>query len=292
VGISGHSGWVTSCVFSYDGTLLATSSEDRTVKLWDVVSGGTLKKTLKTDIIVRSLAFSPDGLLVMGMDDGAVRAWDLDTFHLHESFSEHSNSVRSVAVSGDKRFIAAVGWDTKVVVWDTNNYEAKHLVGHSDWVECVAFSPDSKTLATGGRDNTIVLWDSRGYGDFTMRLAIPGHTNWVTSLSFSTDGTQLVSTSYDKTVRVWNAKTGKAIAELKGHTATTTGAAFTPNGKRVLSVAQDSVLHLWDHKTGEILSEFVHSAPVSTFAFGHSARLLASGDSIGNIYLLRYNRKQ
>ena len=59
--LEGHSSWVNAVAFSPDGRHLASASDDRTIKLWDVANGGTLMQTLEVDFIVHALVFSMDG---------------------------------------------------------------------------------------------------------------------------------------------------------------------------------------------------------------------------------------
>jgi WD40 repeat protein len=67
---------VFSVAFSPDGKLLASGSEDDTVKLWDVASGRELQTLRGHAGNVSSVAFSPDGkLLASGSSDGIIRLW-------------------------------------------------------------------------------------------------------------------------------------------------------------------------------------------------------------------------
>jgi WD40 repeat protein len=139
--------------------LLASGSEDKTVKLWDVASGRELRTLCGHSSFVLSVAFSPDGrILASGSWDGTVKLWDVASGRELRTLSGHSSFVLSVAFSPDGRILASASDDKTVKLWDVaSGRELRTLSGHSSAVLSVAFSPDGRMLASGSGDKTVKL---------------------------------------------------------------------------------------------------------------------------------------
>jgi WD40 repeat protein len=201
--LTGHTDLVRSVAFSPDGRLLASGSDDKTIKLWEVATGSLVRTLSGHTSIVFSVAFSPDGrLLASGSADWTVKLWEVASGSLVRTLSGHPGSVNSVAFSPDGRLLASGSSGTTIKLWEVATGSlVRTLSGHTDLVRSVAFSPDGRLLASGSFDDTIKLWEV-ATGSLVRTLS--GHTSWVYSVAFSPDGRLLASGSADKTIKLWD----------------------------------------------------------------------------------------
>jgi lysophospholipase L1-like esterase len=157
--LEGHSESVNSVAFSPDGSILASGSGDKTVKLWDVETGNEIRTLEGHPNCVNSVAFSPDGsILASSGDDNTIKLWDVETGTEIRTLEGYGWYESIVAFSPDGRILASGGSNPKIKLWDiSTGNEIRTLVGQCEWVRSVAFSPDGGVLASGSGD-TIRLW--------------------------------------------------------------------------------------------------------------------------------------
>ncbi|TVY71375.1 Vegetative incompatibility protein HET-E-1 [Lachnellula suecica] len=157
----GHKGWLSNIIFSSDGKMLATTSNDKTIKLWDTTVN-TKRKISDEDhkSWVNVLAFSPDRkMLASGSHDNTVKLWDAMSGMGGKIISSHEAWINDVAFSPDSKLLATAG-DKSVKLWDVvSGEELLQLAGHEEWVNGITFSPDGKFLASISIEKTIKLWD-------------------------------------------------------------------------------------------------------------------------------------
>jgi WD40 repeat protein len=305
--LTGHISDVTSVAFSPDGRLLASGSDDNTIKLWDVATGSLVRTLTGHTWRVTSVAFSPDGrLLASGSADGTIRLWDVASGSLVRSLTGHTGSVfLSVAFSPDGRLLASGSCERyesrcvqgEIKLWDVASGSlVRSLTGHTGSVLSVAFSPDGRLLASGAAwpDATIKLWD---VASGSLVRTLTGHSESVWSVAFSPDGRLLASGSCGQRtisgfciqgeIKLWDVASGREVRSLTGHTDDVTSVAFSPNGRLLASGSCGKVenyfcvqgeIKLWDMASGSLVRTLSgHTDWVTSVAFSPDGRLLASG---------------
>ncbi|MBD2678357.1 MULTISPECIES: AAA family ATPase [Nostoc] len=275
--LEGHSSSVLSVAFSPDGKTLASGSNDKTIKLWDVSTGKAIKTLTGHSSRVYSVVFSPDGkTLASGSNDNTIKLWDVSTGKAIKTLTGHSSRVYSVVFSPDGKTLASGSYDKTIKLWDVSTGKAiKTLTGHSSSGYSVVFSPDGKTLASGSYDKTIKLWDvSTGKA---IKI-LTGHSSKVWGVVFSPDGKTLASGSDDKTIKLWDVSTGKTIKTLSGHSSSVLSVVFSPDGKTLASGSDDNTIKLWGISTGKTIKTLSgHSSLVWGVVFSPDGKTLASG---------------
>ncbi|MEM6252746.1 MAG: P-loop NTPase fold protein [Cyanobacteria bacterium P01_D01_bin.156] len=292
----GHSDTIGSVAFSPDGQSIVSSSDDKTIRLWDLQGNPIGNPFQGHSRSVFSVTFSPDGkTIVSGSADHTIRLWDLQGNPIGEPFQGHSAPVWSVAFGPNGKTIASGSNDNTIRLWDLNgNPIGEPFQGHLDTVLSVAFSPDGNTLASSSADRTIRLWNLHGNlintpfkghlddvwtvafinekiivsgsDDKTIRLwdlhgnliekPFEGHSDYVRSVAFSPDGNTLASGSLDKTIQLWDLQGNRIGKTLQGHSNTAWSAAFSPDGKTIVSASADHTIRLWDLQGNPIREPF------------------------------------
>ena len=211
-----HKKTINEVAISPLGHLIASCSDDSTIKLWKNNIHGFSHLIKIHNAPVKSVNFSPSGkLLISGGNDKKINIFSISQNKILSTFYNKYN--KNVLL---------------------NNY----IKENQGKINNIKWSPDGLYFATAGKDHTIKLYDIRTQ---KMIQNINAHGNSVTSIDFHPSKKYLVSGSLDSTVKIWDLFRNANLYTLYGHEGPIYSVNFSKSGEFICSGGIDGDVYLW-----------------------------------------------
>ncbi|KAK7149612.1 hypothetical protein R3I94_009053 [Phoxinus phoxinus] len=317
---NGHLSWVHCVQFSPDGSLLLSSSDDQTIRLWETdrvhtTSAVALKRD--TDVL-----FSLSDVTIVAADSrNRLQVQTASTGAILYESEELPSRIRCTCISRNgafvslgtadgsvqtgrvkvRQFLKNVGWRTlqllnlqrdfvlalgletgTVQVFEVPSGKTVKLSGHTRTVHHCQFTDDSETLITSSEDATVRVWKWRT-GEC---LLLEGHKEPVRKFHLLNSSSHLFSWSFDGTVKVWDLNRGQMQRDLECHNGAVLSCDVSSDGWLFATTSADRTAKVWSSASWEMTFLLKgHKDCVRSCKFSWDNKRLATGDDNGEIRL-------
>jgi WD40 repeat protein len=260
----GHDRALTSISFGPKAGLIATSSIDGTVRLWDSEHGNAVRTLRGHEGEVHTAVFDAEGTHLVTAGDTTARVWEAKTGREVAVLRHEAGEILSAQFTPDGQHVLTVSSSGTAHVWDFRaSKEVSQLRGHQQLIYQALLARGGREVVTSSADGTARWWDARSGSELRR---FEGHTGDVTCAALSKDETLLVTGSIDGTARIWNAVTGAQTAALGPHRAPVRRVSFGLDSNMVLTVSANSA-RLWDVAGGVVRHELLTESDITHAEF-------------------------
>jgi eukaryotic-like serine/threonine-protein kinase len=298
--LRGHRGPILDARFSPDGRELATASDDRTVRVWNLATSTAPAALPCHDATVVSVRFSPSGdkLLTASADATACLLSRAGTeWAIERHIKGHTAPINSAEWSPDGKFIVTASDDGTARVWSAEHGKPvlaalRHEPGTT--VQIAAIS-SSGLVVTAGSDLVVRIWElptvlpEDGATPPAPKLPrkLAGHSSRILTAAFSADERYLVTGGFDGLAKVWAIEAAQEVATFE-HGDVVTAVAFLPGEGGLATGSRDGSARIWD--TNVALRRANLDSAIHTIAVAADGTV-AVGTDDSLVWLIRDDRK-
>lgn len=297
--LSGHKDNVRSVVFSPFGDRFYTTGSDGRILIWDA-SELTYQLLYKHDYVNKILEITPDEKwMIVAGDAPYILLLDLENlksvkFDIHKgtvtnivvpnsseyfySLGVEDNSlkktdfsgnvvaqvveedIRSLAISGDDKYLLGGTESGEIIVWNAENLERVYTASNvtNQPVYSLTINNANSWLAVGDESGGIYLCDIRQIGKELNRvMAFAGQKSRISKIGFSSDGNLMAASSLDGSIQVWQlSEPDNLPLVFQDHNDHVWGLTFNPQGTLILAGVRNGNIKVWPTKP-EMLADMI-----------------------------------
>jgi WD40 repeat protein len=279
--LEGHEAGVNCVAFSPDGNLIASGSDDQTVRVWEAGTGKEMMTLERHKSSVSSLAFSSDGQkIISGSEDGTIVIWEFLIGDITQIAGEESR-VNCIRVLPEGNAFISGSEDGMIRIWDISGNLLTTLSEHKGSVNSIALNLAEQQFLSGSTDRTFKIWDLR---KGALIRTFEGHGEEVHGVLFTPDGQSIISYTWGGPIKVWDAQTGNLRFVMDEHPPEVRKMVALSIGSDIATASADGLVRIWNLENRELLQSFSgHNGIITDLAYNQDDLLLASSSLDGTV---------
>jgi len=280
------------------GNIIAVSSVDQSIKLWDLTEGKLIRTLQGHTDNVTAVNFSPDGRrIASASNDKRIIIWNTDNGNRLQSYHAHQAAIRAISFNSQGTRILSSSADSTVKIWNTSDSSRVWVKTH----ENSAWSTLLSIISRDGRYAVSAYYSIQireiENGNLFREINLPERV-WCRSLVFSNDGKRLITGTSDNKVIIWDWEKNEQLQTfsdnevssyaisicpedkviafgsnnriilqnigneqsrlISGHERNINAVRFTPNGKALVSTSLDGSIRVWDRENGREIVRLIN----------------------------------
>lgn len=232
-----------------------STSEDATVKLWNLETHQEIRRLPGHIGWMRGLAITPDGQKFIAPGDRwTLNLWHTESGEKLHTLRGHTNKISRVEITPDGQHAVSVSWDGTLRIWDLAvGRTTAILTGHQEQINDLAITPDGQH-AVSVSNYRLKVWDLAAEKEiFSQQLPL-----MLQAVTVSPDGSYIIigmSNGYSGVILLWNYVTGEQQM-LTGHAGAINQLLVTPDSRYIISVSFDATIRVWQINTAQEICVF------------------------------------
>ncbi|UZR97745.1 beta-propeller domain-containing protein [Chondrinema litorale] len=281
--LEGHEYWPSSICFSNDSKFIISTSQDNTIRIWDLATSKAIKIIKKGTEMgdgVLSVAMNPvTKQFATGNEDKTIEIWDFNSGNLIKTLKGLTSIARSGLFSPNENKLSVGYADGSVKFWSTKTKQPlQSFLDHKYQVTCLAYSPDNKYFASGDGEHIESIYsvdeikvniretstnriirtlveESFSSDDFINRIAFSPDSKYI-AIGGLNGGS--FKDGYEYIAKIWSIETGELYRTFKVDN-DVNAIAYSPDAKYLAiavngrSFSTRNMLKVWDIKKQKII---------------------------------------
>ena len=268
--ISGHASAVYTCV-AKDNHLYSGSS-DKFVARWLLDQGIQDKFAIRFEQSIYALELIGDATLAVGLADGGLHFFDLESRKELHYFTQHTAGIFSIKYNHKKHQIYVGDAEGNFSIWDDQYKQLIYLPLNCGKIRSIAVSENGNQFALACQDETIRVFETEFFNELKT---ITAHENGATSVLFNPlDNNQIISGGKDALLKVWNLDSEECLKTVVAHTFAIYDIVSVESGQKIITASRDKNIKVWETEG----LEFVKRLDFKEGGHRHSVNALAKID--------------